>query len=198
MEVVGRPHLRELNGHLELVVFDHRIAEVELVERADLVRIEELLHDQTFTDGADDDEVALAASRVLCQRPTPRLLQRLRQQRVGAVAALVRREIVRLLEVDRIDGRRRQELADLDGLRRLLFHRLQLFLVEEDVLPLGELVALRRLLARAGALVLRAEELLLDAVSAILVQHVEADLLAGLGGREEFHRDRNEAKRNLC
>jgi hypothetical protein len=46
-------------------------------------------------------------------------------------------------------------------------------------------------------LVLRTEELLLNPVAAVFVQHVEADFFARLGGRKELHRDRNEAERNL-
>ena len=87
------------------------VAEVDLVDGADLVRVVELLHHQPVAERAEDDEVLLAARGVLRQRPASGLLQRLRQQRVGAIAALVGAEVVRLGEVDRIDLRRRDELA---------------------------------------------------------------------------------------
>src|SRR5205085_10260636 len=64
----------------------------------------------------------------------------------------------------------------------------------EDVLSFGELVALRGLLAPDGALVARAEELLLDAAAALGVNHVEADPLGRLGGRVELHRNGDEAE----
>src|SRR5262249_569063 len=95
---------------------------------------------------------------------------------------------------DRIDRLARKEFADLDGLRRLLFHRLQLFLGEEDVLALREFVALRGLLASDGLLLFRTEELLLDTAPARGVNHIEPDLLPGLGSRVELHRNRDEAE----
>jgi len=166
-------------------------------EGADLVRVVELLHREAALDGAHDDEVALAARGVLRERPAAGLFERFAQELVGAVAAFVGREVERFLEVDRIDRFARHELADLDRLRRLLFHRLQLVLGEEDVLAARELVSLDDLGAVDGPLVFRAEELLLDAIAAILVDHVEADPLRRLGGGEHLHRDRHETEGDL-
>ncbi len=101
------------------------------------------------------------------------------------------------MEVDGIDRFLRHELADLDRLCGLLLDRLELLLAEEDVLPLGELVALGGLGAVDGALVFRAEELLLDPATAVAMNHVEADLLAGLGGGEELDRDRHQPEGDL-
>ena len=197
MELLGGAHLGELHGHLQLVVLHDRLAELELVDGADLVRIEELLHHQPLAERPQHHEVLLAARGVLRQRPAPRLLQRLRQQRVGAVAAFVGAEVVGLREIDRIDLRLREELGDVDALRRPLLERLQLLLGEEDVLAARELVALHDLVAGDAPLVLRTEELLLNPAAALPVQHVEADLFARFGGRKELHRNRDETERNL-
>jgi DNA ligase D-like protein (predicted 3'-phosphoesterase) len=97
--------------------------------------------------------------------------------------------------VERVDLRERQELADLDHLRGLGLERLDLLVRERDVLALRELVALHHLLARDDLLVRGAPVLLLHARAA-LVQHVERDLAARLGGRVELDRDRDETERD--
>src|SRR5262249_43307944 len=65
---------------------------------------------------------------------------------------------------------------------------------ELHILVLGELVALDDVLARDDHLFLDAYVLLLQARAACLVQHVEVDSLARLGGRIELHRDGNHAE----
>src|SRR5262249_48500479 len=88
------------------------------------------------------------------------------------------------------------ELGDLGHVRADLFHRLQLFRREDDVLVLRELVALHDVFARDDDLLLDADVLLLEPRAAGLVQHVEGDRLARLGGRKQLHRDRYEPERD--
>ena len=60
-----------------------------------------------------------------------------------ARAVATRLQVVRAVEVDRVDVRQRDEVLDLDGLRRGRGHLLELAGLELDVLPLARLVALR-------------------------------------------------------
>ena len=67
--------------------------------------------------------------------------------------------------------------------------------VKSNVLLLGELVAPDELVALHLLVADRAERLLLDAVAALAVQHVERDALRGRGG-VELDRDRDQSKRD--
>jgi hypothetical protein len=123
----------------------------------------------------------LPARRVLSERSSARLLERRGEQAIRAVAALAGAEVVDLVDVLTVDLGERDELHDLDHLRRLLLERLQLFGREDDVLILGELVSLDRLLASDSLAVLRADVLLLESGAALLVKHVEGDARLRLG-----------------
>ena len=164
-------------------------------DRPHLGSVEELLHHQRVLDRAEHHDVLLAARRPASERAAPGFLQRFREQRVRLRAALVGREVVGLVEVHRVDARDRDELGDLDHVGARLLQRLQLFRREDDVLVLGELVALHRVLARHHDAFLGADVLLLQARAARrLVQHVEGDRAGGLGRRIELHRDRHESE----
>src|SRR5262249_7327470 len=109
-------------------------------------------------------------------------------------AALVGAEVVGLLEIDRIDLRERNELRDVDGLRRLALEPLQLLVGEAHVLVLGELVALDQRGAIEDFVALRADLLLLDAAAALGVEQIERH--AGRRGRREhLDRNRNQSER---
>src|SRR5262249_48437631 len=115
--------------------------------------------------------------------------------------ALVRPEEVRLLEEDRIDGLERDELGDVDHLRRVTFELLQLVVADPHVLVLRELVAAYERRAVDDLVVHGAEGLLLDPRAALRVQHVERDVgRRGRGvhpdrNRHEPERDRSRADR---
>ena len=102
-----------------------------------------------------------------------RLLERGGEKAVGAVASLVGCEIVDFFEIDAVDLRERNEFEDVDRAGRFFVEGLELFLREHDVLPLGELVSLDRIVTRDDFAVLRADVLLLEPGFARLVQHVE-------------------------
>ena len=135
-----------------------------------------------------------AAQRPSAQRFDSR--SALREQRVGLGAALVGREVVGLVEVHRVDRFERHELGDLGHVRAGLLHRLQLLGREHHVLVLREFVALDHVLARDRHFFLDADVLLLQPRAAGLVQQVEGDRLARLGGRIELHRDRHQPERD--
>src|SRR6185295_3027857 len=118
------------------------------------------------------------------------------EQAVRLVRALVGREVVRLVEVHRIDRLDRHELRDLHRVRAGLFERLDLFRRELHVLVLGELVALDHLVALDDRAVLDADVLLLEARAALLVQHVEGDRVLGLGRGVQLHRNGDQSERD--
>src|SRR5438034_1320709 len=144
--------------------------------------------------GTHRDEVLLAARRVLPHRHALRLLEGLRQQPIGAVPALVGAEEIRLLDDLPVHLVRRHELGDLDRVGGLLFEGLQLFGLEDHVLPLRELVALHHLVLFDLVTVLGADVLLLQTRAVLLVQPVEADGGRRLTGREHLDRHGNEAE----
>ena len=116
--------------------------------RPDFVGVVELLHHEHAVERTQQHEVLLPARRVLSERGATGLLERGGEQPVRAIAALVGAEVVDFLEVFAIDLRQRDELDDVDRLRRLLLERLELFGREDDVLVLRELVPLDGLVAR--------------------------------------------------
>ena len=122
------------------------------------------------------------------------LLQRLGEQLVRAVRALVRPQVPAVLEVQRVHAGERHELGDLHRLGGGLLERLQLLGGEEHVLVTRELVALDQVVAGHDLVVHRAPELLLDAALALVVELVERDLRRALGRRVELHRDVHQAE----
>src|SRR4029453_9815701 len=92
-----------------------------------------------------------------------------------------RRQIVRTVEVDRVDLLDRDEPEDVDGLRALKRNGLQVGLLDEHELALGELPALDQLIRLDVALVERAVALLLDRRPAFAVEGAERRVLALLG-----------------
>ena len=152
-------------------------AGLDVVERADLVGVVTLVEDQALLVRADDDEVVLAALREATDRESVRLLERLGEEPVGAVAALVRTEEVRLLDVEKVDRVGRHELDELEGVGARGLHGLELLVGELHVLIARVLEAADRVGALDDDVVDRAEQLLLQPTAARLVQHVEADRL---------------------
>ena len=81
-----------------------------------------------------------------------------------------RREVIRLVEVDRVDVLERDEAQDLDRLRALKRDRLEVRLLDDHELALRDLPALDELVRLDVALVERAPALLLDRRPALAVQ----------------------------
>ncbi len=105
----------------------------------------------------------------------------------------VRREIVRALEIDRIDRRVVGKLLEVDHARRIDAHLLDVFLVDDDVAPFFELEALDDVGVGHFTLALRTPALLLNPRLTLAVQLVEAQSGAGIGGRKHLDRDVHEA-----
>ena len=118
------------------------------------------------------------------------LLQGAHQQLVGLRSAFIRRKIVRGVEIDRIHFAQLHELQNLRDLRRGGLDLVELLFGEQHVLIFFVFVALHDFRALDDAVVGGAEQRLLDARVAFLVELVEADALAARR-RGQPHRDRN-------
>jgi hypothetical protein len=107
----------------------------------------------------------------------------------SARAAFVGPEVVGLVEVDALDRVGGDEAHDLDlvGLRSL--DDLEFFLGEEDVLVLGELVALHDLFLGHHGAVGGIDVLLAHAHAALLPDHVEGDFGPRLARGIDLHRE---------
>jgi len=136
----------------------------------------QLLHHEHTIARPEQHEVLLPARRVLSERCPARMLERFGQQAIGAIASLGRPQVVDFLKVFAIDLCQRDEFQDIDRARRLLLERLELVRREDDVLILREFVALDGVVAADNlVVVLGTDVLLLEARTALLVQHVERD-----------------------
>ena len=170
--------IHELPGKLDLGLAHLGVGDGNLGEWANLVGVEQRLHDDTdpalrVTGHPKHDDVLLATGRIAGHRRAIRLTHHRGEQTVGFFPALLRAEVVRLFIVDGIDALARDELRDLDRLRRFLLQRLQFVRREGDVLILGELVALDHLVARDDLVVDGTDVLLLETRAALAVQQVE-------------------------
>jgi hypothetical protein len=76
----------------------------------------------------------------------PRLAHRPAQQRVGLLASRLHRQIVRLVEVARIDLSLVDEIDDIDGPGDLQCDLLEVLVIEDHVMPWLVLVALDQVL----------------------------------------------------
>jgi hypothetical protein len=152
---LGRDLLYQLLRELQLGRSHRGQVDVEIVERTHLVGIEQLLQHHAALRGADLHHVLLGAERPLGERAAARVLHRPQQQAVRLRAALVGRQEVRLVEIDRIDRPLGDEFDDVYRLPRRLGKRLQLLRGEENEAALLEFVAFDHLRAldhrRAGA-----------------------------------------------
>jgi hypothetical protein len=139
--------------------------------------------------------VLLAPKDELADRGHAGLAHRLEQEGVRTPLGVDvgRREVVRAVEVDGIDVGEIHEADDLDRLGALERDPLEIALLHEDVLTLGELPALDQLLGRHLPIVRRAPALLLDRRPALAVQRPERDV-GPLGGNRQPDRDVDEAE----
>jgi hypothetical protein len=155
--------LNELVRKIELERLELELAaRLDLLERADLVGVVALVEDEPALVRADDDEVVLPALREAADGDLLAALERLGEQRVRAIAALVGPEEVRLLDVEEVDRVRRDELLKLDHPGAGGLHRLELLVRELHVLVARVLVAASGLGPIDDDVVDRAEELLLQ------------------------------------
>ncbi len=150
------------------------------------------VHHDPFLLRAHGDEVLAAVERHLADarlahHPFAHHRERFRGHRT------VGREIVRAIDVNRIDLRVVGELHEVDDVRRFDADLLDVFVVDDDVASLLELIAFDQLGVRHLAFAVRAPPLLLDARLALGVELVERDGISRFGRREHLHRDVDQA-----
>src|SRR5581483_9828894 len=102
-------------------------------------------------------------------------------------------QIVRPLQIDRVDVRIGRELLERDHARRLHTDLLQILLLDDDVASLVELEALDDVGVRDFALALWTPALLLNARLAFAVELVEAERRGGVGRGKHFDGNVDEA-----
>ena len=196
VELRRRLLLDELLGELELGGLHFGLRDLDFGRRPHVRGEVQLLHRQHVVDRPDQHDVRLAARRPATDGRELRFLHRFDQQAVRLVRAFVGREVVRLVEVHRIDRLDRHELRDLHRVGAGLFERLDLLRRELHVLVLGELVALDHFVALDDRAVLDADVLLPQARAAVLVQHVEGNRVLGLRRRVQLHGDSDQSERD--
>ena len=117
---------------------------------------------------------------------TSRHAHRLADDGEGLGADLVvRRDVVAIVEIDRIDLGSRRETLDVDRVAALDFDLVQLFVGDGDVIALGDLIALDALVALDDVAGFGVDILLLEAIAGLGVQHVEGNLLGRARGGEK-------------
>src|SRR5690606_37211856 len=110
---------------------------------------------------------------------------------------VVRRyDVIRLFEVEHVDLAGVDELDEVERLAALNFGRLDLVVVEQDVVAFRHLVAFDDLVAVHGADALD-DLLVVDPLAARLMDLVETDRRPALGGRIDLDRDRYEREADL-
>ena len=161
----------------------------------DVLREEERLEREALPARPDQTEVLLAPEHELADRGHARLLHGPEEQHVRPPLRLGARgrEVVRPVEVDGIDVGERDEAQDLDRLRALERHRLEVGLLDDHELALRDLPALDELLGLDVALVERAPALVLDRRAALAMERAEGDVGA-LGRDRQPDRDADETE----
>src|SRR5581483_1793356 len=187
----------ERDRHLALVVADLRVLDLDLARLSKLGRHPDHLERHEVLARHEGREERPRPHVEARDPDLPRREERVLQQAVGLRAALLRGDVVRLLEQQRVDRGELHELHDLDraiALPDLLLHLVQLLLLDDRVLALADLVALHDLVVRDLYLLLAADLLVPDRRHVLPVKHPEVDALPGFERRVQRDRDRNETE----
>ena len=150
-------------GQRQLRLLDRLVrGAIDLLDRLDLVGIVDRVKHQALGVGANQDEMFLAAQREFSERDAFARSHRFAEQPVSFARSRLGAEVIRILEVDRIDRRQRDKLDDLDRVVVARLEVLELFVGEGDVTALFDLVAAHQLAAIDYRVVNRAVDFLLD------------------------------------
>src|SRR6476661_3202076 len=185
----------ELLGHRELLrahVLLLRVRKVDVLGFDELVLEAHELEDERVPLRTDGDEVFLLPHRELADAHHARAAERLAKERVCLLAAFLRNEVVRGVEIAGVDLVRLDEIGHLHRLAGGGAHAREVLRRDDDVLPLGVLVPLHDLVPGHDLLIARADPLVLDGSEVFLVQHAEAGPLGVAHRAHEGHRDVHE------
>ena len=198
VELAGLP-LDQHRGHVEqvgvgLLVAD--LAEIGL-RLVHFVGVAKRLQQQPASAGLQCDDIFLASHRELADADLLGRLQRIAQDDIGFLGEVVRwNDEIGLVVEHRVDVADVDELDEVQSLAALQLDAVDLLLVEEDIMPFGDLVALDDLVAVDGADA-RHDLLIFNALPRRLVDLMELDLGAAPGGGEQLHGDRHQRKADL-
>ena len=186
----------ELCRHLELLLRDPLIRGRDPFERAQLVGEVELLEDEDAVVHAERAQMPAVAHHERDHGGEPRLLHRLREQRVDVVAAVARADVVRLCEEERIDVLARDEVGDLDrAVGAGGAGELEVLVGHLDELALAELEGLDHLVVGHRLALELADLLVPDRACVGLVDQVELELVLG-DRRVHLHGHADEPERD--
>jgi len=142
---------RRLRGELDAIVaramakvVDDRYPSVDALGD-DLAREAKRREDQHLVHRRDRAQVLRLPEDDLRHRRLARLGHRLAQESIGSLPPLAGLQVIRRLEVARVDGAGRNEGEDVDGLRTIERGPLEILRREHGVLALADLVALHHL-----------------------------------------------------
>jgi len=149
----------------------------------ELVRIDQLVgepHDvehERIVDDFDPGEMLRRAQDDLPDADRFRLAQDVAQQRVRLVAPFLRHQIIRRLEVARIDLVLQHEVENVDGRRRFERGLLEVVFGHHDELPLLVLVPFDDVVPRERPRPLAAEALVLHGRQIFFIQQPKGDVV---------------------
>src|SRR5215211_7654502 len=164
--------LHERLRHLDLAVREFSLP-VHGLRLPDLVRVVHRLEDQNTVVGAKRGEVLLVPDHDLGDADLPCLFERLHEQPVRLLGALLRCEVIGLAKVDRVE----------------------IVVLERDVAALVDLEAAHDLVGGNGLAAVLAHLVVADRRQVTPVEEVKAQLFR-LGRREHPHSDADEAERD--
>ncbi|MCY1297376.1 hypothetical protein D3C72_1340280 [compost metagenome] len=162
-------------------------------DTAHFIGEQQLLEHQPAFDRPDLHDMRFALGGPLGDGAAPGPGHGFAQQAVRLAAALVRRDEIGLVVVQRIDALLRNERDDIDHVAGAFFQRLEFVGREGHEAALLEFIALHHVGPLDDLLRLLGDVLLLQA-RAFLAQQVEAHCRAGFGGRVELDGDRYQTE----
>src|SRR5262249_51565858 len=152
----------------------------------------EPLEEQSVLVNPDRDRRRLPAPRERADGDSLGLFERLDEDAIAALAVLAGAEVVRVLEVNRIDRALRHKGINDERRGGRLLENLQLVGLEADILAFGDLIHFHRLFARHRA-VNGTLETHLNPGAALGVKQIEGDALRARGA-EELDRNGGQAE----
>ena len=186
--------LDEGRRHLDLGLLEPASA-VDLLRLTNLVGVVHGLQQEHAFIGTERSEVLLVADDHLRDAHLPGLVERLDQKAIGLLCPLLRNEVVRLAEIDRVDLFERDEIADVDRVRELDVEPIEVLVLEWnepallDLEPADDLVGVDMLACVLAHLVVA------DRGQIVLVEEVELQLL-GVDRRVHLHGNADQSERD--
>src|SRR4029453_8900952 len=186
--------LDERLRHLDLGGLELALA-ADLLRLTNLVRVVHGLENEHAVVRPDRSELLLVPDHDLGDRDLPRLLERSHEEAERLLGAVLRKEVVALLEIKRIALVGGDEVSDVDRVSEFDVEPIEILVLERNVLPLADLVAPNDVVGRNGLPVVLADLLVSDRRHVPSVQKVKLEVFR-LRGREHAHRHADKPEGN--